>query len=139
MNIIWVAVLFLYSFYGWASDIYYHFQHLCSYDFIIILWERNKVGVISNVASSDFFFLCSTSQTLLITQFYFWKFDSQYLSTHILSFLLPDLKKKKLWVPRLFLSSFQKLNGLPKQVKKNCETFLLALVVSVTCNYFSVK
>ena len=94
MNIIWVAVLFLYSFYGWASDIYYHFQHLCSYDFIIILWVRNKVGVISNVTSSDFFFLCSTSQTLLITQFYFWKFDSQYLKVHILSFLLPDLKKK---------------------------------------------
>lgn len=138
MNIIWVAVLFLYSFYGWASDIYYHFQHLCSYDFIIILWERNKVGVISNVTSSDFFFFAPLPRLCLSLNFIFENLTRNILSTYT-KFFTPRFEKKKLWVPRLFLSSFQKLNGLPKQVKKNCETFLLALVVSVTCNYFSVK
>ena len=129
MNIIWVAVLFLYSFYGWASDIYYHFQHLCSYDFIIILWERNNVGVISDVTSSDFFFLCSTSQTLLITQFYFWKFDSQYLSstkfftprfekkimsTETVSFLLSKIE----WVAK---TSEEKLWDIPTSTCSQCD------------------
>ena len=120
----------------WASDIYYHFQHLCSYDFIIILWERNKVGVISNVTSSDFFLFAPLPRLCLSLNFIF-----ENLTCNIwvhTKFFTPRFEKK-LWVPRLFLSSFQKLNGLPKQVKKNCETFLLALVVSVTCNYFSVK
>ena len=94
MNIIWVAVLFLYSFYGWASDIYYHFQHLCSYDFIIILWERNKVGVISNVTSSDFFFFAPLPRLCLSLNFIFENLTRNIFKVHILSFLLPDLKKK---------------------------------------------
>ena len=113
----------------WASDIYYHFQHLCSYDFIIILWERNKVGVISNVTSSDFFYLLHfpdfAYHSILFLKIWLAIFE------YILSFLLPDLKKKIMstetvsfllskieWVAKI---SEEKLWDIPTSTCSQCD------------------